>query len=139
MQRNRFWLSLVGLCAAVACGFAIALALISATTAIAFASHQDRGKAAETKQDSASQQKTFKGVVTDSACGARHMTSGKSAAECTRECVAKGANYALVDGDRVYRLEGNIADMDRMAGQRTQVSGLLEGKVLTVNSIAPAQ
>jgi hypothetical protein len=29
--------------------------------------------------------------------------------------------------------------MDRMAGQRTQVSGLLEGKVLTVNSIAPAQ
>jgi len=136
MWKNRFWLALVGLCAAGACAFAVALALISATTALAFPSHQDP-EATEASQDS--QQKTFTGVVTDTSCGARHMQADKNAAQCTRECVRKGASFALVDGDRLYRLEGDRAEIDKHAGQRAQVRGLLEGNVVTVHSVAPAQ
>ncbi len=45
---------------------------------------------------------TFTGEVSDSMCGAKHMMSGSAA--CTRACISKGSNYALVVGDKVYRL-----------------------------------
>ena len=137
MQKNRFWLGLVGLCGATACAFAIALALVSATTALALASHRD--PAAEANQDAASRPKVLTGVVTDTACGARHMEADKNAADCTRECVRKGASYALADGDRLYQLQGDTAEVDKLAGQRAQVKGALEGNVVTVSSVAPAQ
>jgi hypothetical protein len=137
-MENRFWLGLVGLCAAAACGLAIMLALVSATTAIAFASHPDPG-AAEESHDIASRQKVFTGMVTDSSCGARHMTTDKNAAECTRECMKKGASYALVNADRIYRLEGETAEIGKLAGQRALIKGLLEGDVVAVSSIAPAE
>jgi hypothetical protein len=138
MRKNQFWLGLVGLCAAAACALAIALALVSATTALAFASHPDP-EPVEANQDTASQQKIFTGVITDTSCGARHMEADKNAAQCTRECVRKGASYALVAGDRVYRLEGDTAEIDKHAGQRAQIRGLLEGNVVTVTGVGPAQ
>jgi len=45
---------------------------------------------------------TFTGEVSDSMCGAKHMMSGSVA--CTRACISKGSNYALVVGDKVYTL-----------------------------------
>ena len=47
---------------------------------------------------------TFTGRVSDAMCGAKHAMAG-SPAECTRACVAKGANYALVVDDKVYTLD----------------------------------
>lgn len=139
MQRNRFWLDMVGLCTAIACIFALALALISASAALAFASHQDQEMQPEARQDAGPQQRVFTGVVTDSSCRARHMAAGKSAAECTRECVAKSASYVLVAGEGIYRLDGNTMELDKVAGQRVQVVGLLDGRVLTVSTVSLAQ
>src|SRR5215472_12161386 len=101
MRRNRFWLDMVGLCTAIACAFALALALISASAALAFASHQhdDEPMQPDPRQDVGPQQRVFTGVVTDSACHARHASAGKSAAECARESVAKGSSYVLVAGE----------------------------------------
>jgi hypothetical protein len=139
MLRNRFWLNMVALCTVIACAFALALAVISASAALAFASHHDSEAQPEARQDAGPQQRVLSGVVTDSTCHARHMANGKSAAECARECVGKGASYVLVAGEGVYRLEGNTSELDKVAGQRVQVVGLLDGRVLTVSSVTVAQ
>lgn len=54
-----------------------------------------------------SQSKMFEGTVSDKMCGAKHVAKDKSAAECTRECVKMGSDYALVVGSEVYTLKGD--------------------------------
>ena len=46
--------------------------------------------------------KSLTGTVSDAMCGKTHMMKGESAAQCTRECVKSGSDYALVVGDKVY-------------------------------------
>src|SRR6266851_4121405 len=46
---------------------------------------------------------TLEGAVADAKCGAKHMM--KDAAACTKACVDKGSDYALVVGDKVYTLK----------------------------------
>jgi hypothetical protein len=80
--------------------------------------------------------KTLTGVVSDSMCGAKHMAKDKTAAECTRECVKTGSDYALVVGQKVYVLKGNQANIDKLAGKPATVKGSLAGNTVTVESIA---
>jgi hypothetical protein len=136
MKQRRFWLGLVGLCVAVACALAIVLAVVSAATALAVTSGEL--PAALGKGDAVNRQQKFTGVVTDGFCGARHTAADKNAAECTRACVKKGAKYVLVGPDKSYLLDGNMAEVSRLSGQRAQVVGWLEGNVVTVDSIAAA-
>jgi hypothetical protein len=79
--------------------------------------------------------KTLTGVVSDSMCGAKHMAKDKSAAECTRECVKAGSDYALVVGDKIYPLKGDKGELDKYAGQRATVKGTLDGSNINVQSI----
>lgn len=84
----------------------------------------------------------FTGEVSDSMCGAKHMMEG-SAADCTRACVKKGSNYALVVGDKVYTL--NAADkasqeeLDKLAGEKATVMGKADGDTIAVSSVSPAK
>ena len=50
--------------------------------------------------------KTLTGIVSDSMRGATHMAKGQTAAECARECVRTGSDYALVVGKKVHVLKG---------------------------------
>lgn len=79
--------------------------------------------------------KTFTGVVSDNMCGKQHMEKNKSAAECTRECVKAGSDYALVVGDKVYTLKGNKAEIDKYAGEKATVTGREKDDTITVSSI----
>ena len=83
--------------------------------------------------------KTLTGVVSDSMCGAKHMAKDKSAADCTRECVKSGSDYALVVGGKVYSLKGDKMELDKYAGQRATVKGTLEGNNVNVQSITAAK
>ena len=83
--------------------------------------------------------KTLTGTVSDSMCGAHHMEKGKSAAECTRDCVKKGTKYALVVGKKVYTLDGHEAELDELAGERATVKGSLMGEMVMVESVAAAK
>lgn len=83
--------------------------------------------------------KTVTGVVSDSMCGAKHMAKDKSAAECTRECVKGGSDYALVVDGKVYPLKGDKTELDKYAGQRATVKGTLDGNNLNVQSITGAK
>ncbi|MFZ0815204.1 MAG: DUF5818 domain-containing protein [Candidatus Sulfotelmatobacter sp.] len=108
--------------AAIACVLAI---LIAALGVAAVAEQSDQHL------------QTYEGVVTDTHCGAKHSAAiGKTAADCARACVHGGAEFALVDGDTIYRLEGDQMLFKRVAGQRVRVVGTLSGDRLTVTSIS---
>jgi len=76
------------------------------------------------------------GTVTDAMCGAHHMMQGKTAAECTRECVKQGSEFALASGDKVYILKGDKSQFDKFSGQKVTVTGNVDGKTITVLSVA---
>jgi hypothetical protein len=79
------------------------------------------------------------GTVTDAMCGAHHMMQGKTPAQCTRECVKEGSDFALASGDKVYILKGDKSQFDKFAGQNVIVKGKIDGKTMTVDSIAAAK
>ena len=83
--------------------------------------------------------KNFSGVITDDHCGAKHQLTDRSPAGCTRICVTKGAKYVLVNGDRVYVLQGDVVTLNRMAGQRVTVVGSLHGNTIDFTSITAGQ
>lgn len=83
--------------------------------------------------------KTLTGVVSDNMCGAKHMAKNKTPAECTRECVKAGSDYALVVSKEVYVLKGDHAVIDKFAGERATVKGAVSGNVVTVQSIVAAK
>ena len=82
---------------------------------------------------------TLTGTVSDAMCGKTHMMKGESAAQCTRECVKEGSDYALVVGDKVYTLKGDKAVIDKFSGAKVIVKGKLNGSTVTMESIKAAQ
>ncbi len=83
--------------------------------------------------------KSLTGTVSDAMCGKTHMMKGESAAQCTRECVKEGSDYALVVGDKVYTLKGDKAAIDKFAGENVIVKGMRSGSTVTVELIKAAQ
>lgn len=82
---------------------------------------------------------TLTGTVSDTMCGAKHMMANVTPAQCTRECVKQGSDYALVSAGKVYTLKGDTKQIDKYAGQNVTVSGDVSGTTLTVRSISPAK
>jgi hypothetical protein len=82
---------------------------------------------------------TLTGTVSDAMCGKTHMMKNESAAQCTRECVKEGSDYALIVGDKVYTLKGDKAAIDKFAGASVVVKGKTTGSVVTVDSINAAK
>jgi hypothetical protein len=85
---------------------------------------------------------TFTGEVSDSMCGAKHAMAGDNAA-CTRACVKKGSNYALVVGDKVYTLKTEdkaaLSELDKLAGAQAKVSGTADGDTIAVSKVSAAK
>ncbi len=84
---------------------------------------------------------TFTGTITDTMCGKKHMSPGKSAADCTRDCMKlKGDwTYGLVVGSSVYHLTGDNKQFATLAGQQVKVAGDLTGTTIAVQTITPAK
>jgi hypothetical protein len=84
---------------------------------------------------------TFTGEVSDSMCGAKHMMDNK--ADCTRACVSKGSNYALVVGDKVYTLQTSdkaaLDQLNSLAGENAKVTGTATGDTIEVSKVAPSK
>ena len=135
-RRNCSWPALVGSCVTWSLIAALGFAVLIASTALGFAIAASSSPSAAEPPTSAPQ-RTFAGMITDSACQARHAPdSGKSPAECVRECLSKGAKPMLVDGEKSYFLQGNPAELGRFAGQRVKIAGTLDGTLIRVRSIA---
>lgn len=82
---------------------------------------------------------TLTGTVSDDMCGKKHMSAGKSDAACTRECIQMGAGYALVVGDKVYKLKGAADQLNQYAGAKVTVTGEVKGDTVQVAKVAPAK
>jgi hypothetical protein len=133
------WISLITYCVLATLGAALAFALIVAGGSVALASRQqsDDQASAELVPHSAELQ-TFRGMVTDSHCNARHLrNSGLGPAECARLCLRRGASYVLVDGERRYRLEGDPQLLEHLVGTRVSVHGTRQGETISVRSAGP--
>jgi hypothetical protein len=80
---------------------------------------------------------TVTGTVSDAMCGAHHPVA--DAAGCTRDCVKKGSDYALVTADgKVYTLKaegGTKGELDKLAGKIADVNGDVSGTTLTVQTV----
>jgi hypothetical protein len=84
----------------------------------------------------------FTGIVGDAMCGAEHVMPGGDAA-CTRECISKGSKYALLVGDKVYRLDVKdkalMEALEKRAGKRVAVTGAESDNMITVTSVKAAK
>lgn len=82
---------------------------------------------------------TITGTVTDSMCGAHHMMKNATPAQCTRECVKQGSDYALASGNKIYTLKGDKVQFDKFAGENVVVQGTTQGTTISVQSIKAAK
>ena len=53
----------------------------------------------------------------------------------TRACVHAGEHFALVNGDKVYVLEGERELLKRAAGERITLAGTLNGNTISVTAV----
>ncbi len=130
MKANRFWIEIVALGTAMACGLALLLATLGAGAA-AVAGQSGAGSEAQS-----SHQEIREGMVTCSRCGAKHSAVlDRTAADCARICVHGGARFVLVDGDKTYLLEGNLKLLKEVAGERARIVGVVRGNTIKVSSV----
>jgi hypothetical protein len=129
MRRHRVWIEIVMFGSGIACALALLLAIIVATASAAVGPRKASGA------DSATATRAYEGMVTCSRCGAKHSAAlDRSASTCVRVCVHGGAQFALVNAESVYLLDGDLAALKRVAGQRAKIVGNLEGKTIKVQS-----
>jgi len=134
--RGRSWVGLIAFCFTSTLAVAVALAMVLASATLTFAGDESSGNSPKGVENSEGSGQTYSGIIADSFCGARHNRhSNLSSAECTRACVKKGAKYVMVDGEKTYLLEGNIADLSGFAGQRVEVRGMRDGDTIRFTQI----
>ncbi len=81
---------------------------------------------------------TVTGLVGDSICGNAHISG--TAKQCTVRCVKNmKAEYALIVGQRVYTLQGKIAELEKFAGARAKVTGYLRGESIMVTAVVSGE
>lgn len=125
MKYHKFWIEIVVLGTAVAFVLALLLASLGAAASAASGAHES----------AANSQQAFEGMITCSKCGAKHSASlDHSASNCVRICVHAGADFALVDDNVLYFLDGDRVALKKVAGQRARITGVLNGRTIKVAS-----
>jgi hypothetical protein len=81
----------------------------------------------------------FSGVITDTMCGAKHDMKGHSDADCVKLCAKGSAQFALFDGQNVFRLSDQ-KNPAKFAGQQVKITGTLDpkSKIIKVVSMEAA-
>jgi hypothetical protein len=88
-------------------------------------------------QDQRPSVQTLEGVISDGMCAANH--GGKDAAKCTMSCVNNGKGWVLVVADKVYAMEGRMAGVSDVAGQKAKVTGRVMGNKISVTAVDIAE
>jgi uncharacterized low-complexity protein len=125
------WLDTSVVLAGVACVLAVFFTTVSAKN-----DQSGSGDPSGSPQEQAAATQTYEGVVTDTHCGAKHTPAiPESAGDCTRACVHSGEHFALVNGDKLYVLEGENQLLNHAAGERVTITGTLNGNIISVSSV----
>jgi hypothetical protein len=130
-EKARSWAVAIALVVAVVCALSLLLATLGAVAAGA-----GKPESSRTQSSTGSGTQTYEGMVTDTRCGARHSSAiGRTATDCTLICVRAGGQFVLIDGDASYVLEGGLAALKQVAGQRARIIGTLNGKTISVEAV----
>ena len=84
------------------------------------------------------QAETWKGVIGDSHCGAKHSEDrGTDHSKCVSACVTgKGGKYVLVAKDKVIAIANqDFADLKAHAGHVVNLTGTIKDDAITVTKI----
>jgi hypothetical protein len=79
---------------------------------------------------------TLTGTVADAMCGVKPMMTANAA--CTRGCVKKGSDYALIVKDKAYTLKATNeqkSELDKLAGKMAEIAGDVNGDTIMVKSV----
>ncbi len=141
MKTNQIWIESVALATATACALALLIAVLASGTAAvtgrAGSVQANESGSVQANESGSIPPRTYEGMVTCTRCGAKHSAKlARTATNCTLTCVHGGAKFALVDGDKLYPLDGDLNILKRLAGQRARVVGVMRGDAITVSSIA---
>lgn len=142
MKTNRVWIEIVMLATAIACALALLFATLGAAAGVAAGEVSVRQQAPAIKQVPAAAtdhayDHAYEGMVTCSRCGAKHSAAlGQTATTCVRLCMHGGAQFALVDADMTYLLDGDLSVLNKLAGRRAHVVGELHGRTIRISSVA---
>jgi hypothetical protein len=145
MQKNRFWIEIVALGTMIACALALLIATLGAGAA-AMGGQDVSAAPPQTSSTQAAPQtntranngpaQTYQGMITCSHCGAKHPAKlDRAASSCILACVHGGAAFALIDGEKVYQLSGDLNLLKRFAGQRAQITGFAHGSTIEVSTV----
>jgi len=77
----------------------------------------------------------LEGVISDSMCGREHMATGKTPAQCVKECIRNNSHYVLVTKDKIYNLTGKPQAVAPFAGKRVRIEGALDRDTVKVEAI----
>jgi len=133
--RARFWFETIALVCGIACAVALLFAVLGAAAGAA-AEEPESGQVGGSPSTVPVRLQSFEGLLTDTQCGAKHSAAmGKAPADCTRACVHGGEQFALVDGDALYVIEGDLPMLKGAAGQRVRISGTLNGRKISATSV----
>jgi hypothetical protein len=142
MKSKHFWIDLVMFPAGIACALALLLACLGAFAAVAAEPNPPQipqPGTAQTPIQTHGPQQVYEGMITCSRCGARHSAEfGRTAGDCSRVCVRAGAQFALVEGEKTYVLDGDLTLVRKLAGQRARIIGATSGNTIQVSSAAAA-
>ena len=86
----------------------------------------------------AAQAETWRGVIGDSHCGAKHAEDkGTDHSKCVSSCVTnRGGKYVLVAKDKVFTIANqDFADLKAHAGHVVEVTGTAKDDAITVSKI----
>jgi hypothetical protein len=131
MRTHRVWVEIVLFGSGIAFALALLFAIIVATANAAVGQMAGFGA-----HSVSTESRAYEGMVTCSRCGAKHSAAlDRSATTCVRVCAHGGAQFALVNADETYLLDGDMDALKRVAGQRAKIVGNLEGKTIKVQSV----
>jgi hypothetical protein len=128
----RLWIEIIALVSTMACVLALLIATLGAFAGAASGATEP-GQAGSS---SAIEPHAYSGMITDAHCGAKHSAAiGKAAADCVRVCVHGGEQFALIDGEAIYLLDGDLVALKQVAGERVRIIGTLSGNKISVASV----
>ena len=78
---------------------------------------------------------TWKGTISDSMCGAKHVNATKADQECAQKCVKGGSDAVFVEGDKVYKIDNQDAVKEHV-GHKVTLTGTMSGDTIHVDKVA---
>jgi hypothetical protein len=136
MNRQKFWIEIGLVGAAIGCTLALFMVNSGAATHSVSASSNSHEQAVPAT--TAESEQTYEGMISCSRCGAQHPAAlNSSATTCVRSCVHGGESFALINSESTYYLlDGDLSVLKTLAGQRARIVGTLTGKTIRVSSAA---